>query len=77
MRRALKLLVVVALAVVGPPEGGHYSWAGHYGVAHAQQDEQGSPRLQAEVTLLQINDVYTTVPINDVGGDSVKLHVVW
>jgi 2',3'-cyclic-nucleotide 2'-phosphodiesterase (5'-nucleotidase family) len=34
----------------------------------AQQDEAGSPRLQSQVTLLQINDVYSTVPINGVGG---------
>jgi 2',3'-cyclic-nucleotide 2'-phosphodiesterase (5'-nucleotidase family) len=34
----------------------------------AQQDDAGSPRRQAQVTLLQINDVYSTVPINGAGG---------
>src|SRR5437763_14762414 len=34
----------------------------------AQQDDPGSPRRQAQLTLLQINDVYTTVPINGAGG---------
>src|SRR5437016_5406036 len=34
----------------------------------AQQDEVGSPRRQSQVTLLQINDVYSTVPINGAGG---------
>jgi 2',3'-cyclic-nucleotide 2'-phosphodiesterase (5'-nucleotidase family) len=34
----------------------------------AQQDDPGSPRRLAQLTLLQINDVYSTVPINDVGG---------
>jgi len=34
----------------------------------AQQDDPGSPRNQSQLTFLQINDVYTTIPINDVGG---------
>src|SRR5438132_1836885 len=73
-RRALSFLAVcLALAVFGPP-GGHLSGppeGGHYlgvAIAHAQQDEAGSPRRQSQVTLLQINDVYSTVPINGVGG---------
>src|SRR4051812_32120178 len=61
MRRVLKLLVVLALAV-GPAQTGHYR------LLHAQQDDPGSPRRLAQFTILQINDVYTTVPVNDVGG---------
>src|SRR6478672_4795684 len=34
----------------------------------AQQDDQGSPRAQSPVTFLQINDVYSTVPIDGAGG---------
>ena len=69
-RRTLKHIAIAAAlvgaAVFGPPEGGHYLFDAF--VAHAQQEELGSPRRQSQVTILQINDVYTTVPINDVGG---------
>src|SRR5260221_1412947 len=34
----------------------------------AHQEEPGSPRAAAPLTLLQINDVYSTVPIDGVGG---------
>src|ERR1044072_3469644 len=34
----------------------------------AQQDDHGSPRRRAQVALLQINDVYTTVPVTGIGG---------
>lgn len=34
----------------------------------AQQDEAASPRRQSQLTILQINDVYSTVPINGAGG---------
>src|SRR6185295_1380985 len=60
MIRRVALLLALALIVIGPPEGGHY--------LRAQQDDPGSPRRLAQLTLLQINDVYSTVPINDVGG---------
>ena len=53
--RAAILLFVFVL--VGPLEGGR-----------AQQDELGSPRRQSQLTILQINDVYSTVPINGAGG---------
>ncbi len=50
---------------VGPAEAGHYNRAhtGPHGiaarfVAHAQQEEPTSPRRQAPITILQINDVY-------------------
>src|SRR5436189_6203302 len=67
MVRRLALLFALALIVVGPPEGGHYLRI-DTGVLRAQQDDPGSPRRQAQLTLLQINDVYSTVPINDAGG---------
>jgi 2',3'-cyclic-nucleotide 2'-phosphodiesterase (5'-nucleotidase family) len=37
-------------------------------IAFAQQDEQGSPRRQSQLTILQINDVYSTTPIDGAGG---------
>jgi len=62
MRRVLKSLFVAVLIIAGPPEGGHYL------TLHAQQEEPGAPRALSQLTFLQINDVYTTVPINDQGG---------
>ena len=35
---------------------------------HAQQEAPGSPRAQSALTILQINDIYSTVPIDGVGG---------
>jgi len=61
--------LLVALAIVGlrpavgPPEGGHYIQK----VLHAQE-ESGAPRAQAALTFLQINDVYSTTPIDGAGG---------
>jgi 2',3'-cyclic-nucleotide 2'-phosphodiesterase (5'-nucleotidase family) len=37
-------------------------------VLHAQQDEPGAPRARAALTFLQINDVYSTTPIDGAGG---------
>jgi 5'-nucleotidase len=34
----------------------------------AQQQEPGSPRAGAPVTILQLNDVYSTVPVDGLGG---------
>ena len=65
MRRGLKFLLVVAL-LLAPADAGPFKWAQL--ALRAQQDEQGSPRRQAQVTVLQINDVYTTVPIDGAGG---------
>jgi 2',3'-cyclic-nucleotide 2'-phosphodiesterase (5'-nucleotidase family) len=48
----------VAIAIVGPRDHRLF----------AQQDEPGSPRRQSELTILQINDVYSTVPIDGAGG---------
>jgi len=64
--------------LVGPPEGGHYASLSEGGrsvdqdpVAAGQSvahDDPGSPRAQSAVTLLQINDVYSTVPVDGRGG---------
>src|SRR5262249_54507822 len=35
---------------------------------HGQQDDPGAPRNVAPLTILQINDVYSTIPVNGVGG---------
>src|ERR1044071_6559119 len=68
MTRIIKHIVLAfALIALGPPEGGHYLGIGARSL-RAQQDDPGSPRRQAQLTLLQINDVYSTVPINDAGG---------
>lgn len=40
----------------------------HAPVAHAQQEEPTSPRARAPLTILQLNDVYSTVPIEGAGG---------
>jgi 5'-nucleotidase len=38
------------------------------GLASAQTDEPGSPRASAPLTILQLNDVYSTLPIDGLGG---------
>jgi 2',3'-cyclic-nucleotide 2'-phosphodiesterase (5'-nucleotidase family) len=53
MIRALKQIIVAVVLTAG---------------VCAQQEDAGSPRRQSQVTLLQINDVYSTVPINGAGG---------
>jgi 5'-nucleotidase len=35
---------------------------------HAQQDDNASPRNRAPLTILQINDVYSTLPVDGAGG---------
>src|SRR5262245_6202687 len=43
--------------------------AGALGVAAAQQaDDVGAPRVGAPLTILQLNDVYSTVPVDGAGG---------
>ena len=68
-RRTLKhaaiVLAVVAAAVFGPPEGGHYI---RFVQTASAQDDLGSPRRLSQLTFLQVNDVYSTIPINDAGG---------
>src|SRR5688572_13294161 len=38
------------------------------GRAAPQSDDAGAPRAGAPLTILQINDVYSTVPVDDAGG---------
>jgi 5'-nucleotidase len=54
------LLVFVAGTELVPPR--------YVQTALAQQEEPSSPRARAPVTFLQINDVYSTVPIDGIGG---------
>src|SRR4051812_14445794 len=77
MRNRFVAFVALVFAIVGPPEGGHYVRGRHYvpGGHHvrtravfAQQEEPGAPRTRSQLTFLQINDVYTTVPIDGYGG---------
>jgi len=35
---------------------------------YAKQEEPGSPRTQAPLTILQMNDVYSTLPVDGLGG---------
>ncbi len=48
-------IVAVAVAAIAAP-------------ARGQQEEPGSPRANAPLTILQINDVYSTVPVDGAGG---------
>jgi 5'-nucleotidase len=53
----------MAAPMIGPagPLGSH--------VLHAQiQEEPAHPRAHAQLTILQVNDVYSTVPVEGVGG---------
>jgi 5'-nucleotidase len=73
MIRTVLNRVAIALAIVlflGPPEGGHYVpvVSGFSRTVLAQQEEPSSPRASAPLTILQINDVYSTVPIDGAGG---------
>ena len=77
MRRELgtwAIAVVLAIAgpMLGPAKAGHYTLglvgAGHYDLLAQAEEQPSSPRLAAPVTILQINDVYSTVPVNGVGG---------
>jgi 5'-nucleotidase len=59
-----------ATSGVRPAQAGRYL-LGHTvftQTVHAQQEEPGSPRAQSALTILQINDIYSTVPIDGVGG---------
>jgi 5'-nucleotidase / UDP-sugar diphosphatase len=56
-RRAMIRRFVLAFAIVAIVTRGS-----------AQQDEPGSPRSRSSLTILQINDVYSTVPVDERGG---------
>lgn len=69
MRRiALGLVLLVATGSAG---GGlvpaALPWPGA-SLAAQQHDDAGSPRLAAPLTILQLNDVYSTVPVDGAGG---------
>jgi len=61
VRRCVCALLVAVAVVLGPPEGGHY-------VRGQGQDDAAAPRAQAQLTFLQINDVYATTPVDGAGG---------
>jgi 5'-nucleotidase len=77
-RRALKRLVAIAGAIAclfGPTNRLCQGYGGplpsvREGVSRTVDalQEPGSPRAEAPLTLLQLNDVYSTVPIDGVGG---------
>jgi 5'-nucleotidase len=53
LKRVVGLAVILALSGVRPVHG---------------QDDPGSPRVSAPLTILQLNDVYSTVPVDGRGG---------
>jgi 5'-nucleotidase len=66
-RTALKraaCAIAIAIVVWVPPEGGTHI----RNVLAAQQEEPSSPRATAPLTILQLNDVYSTIPIDGAGG---------
>jgi 2',3'-cyclic-nucleotide 2'-phosphodiesterase (5'-nucleotidase family) len=66
MRAPVAIIAIIAIAaasVIAAP-----ARAGRHAQVPAQQDEPGSPRTQAPVTILQMNDVYSTVPVDGLGG---------
>lgn len=83
MKRAIGILAVAVVALGpakafgpanhlrqgygGPPKLYAKAEAGPH-VLFAQQEEPSSPRAGAPLTVLQINDVYSTVPIDGLGG---------
>jgi len=70
-----RLVVAFAIAVfaVGPAQAGRYIDQVVRSVRlqpdlHAQEHTEAHPRDRAPVTFLQINDVYSTVPVDGLGG---------
>ncbi|HXI27909.1 MAG TPA: bifunctional UDP-sugar hydrolase/5'-nucleotidase [Vicinamibacterales bacterium] len=77
-------IIVAAIAIVatqsparagttgdrGPAAAGHYRDHddANRGGDQGRQEEPGSPRARAPVTFLQINDVYSTIPVDGAGG---------
>lgn len=59
--------LLVLFAALGSPTAEHFG-AALSSSLHAQEEEPGSPRARAPLTLLQINDVYSTVPVDGFGG---------
>jgi len=61
MKRRIALVAIVLLAIGAADAAPRLD-------AQAPKDEPGAPRAHAPVTFLQINDVYTTVPVDGFGG---------
>jgi len=57
MVKRFLLACALLAASIGPFGGGH-------AVSYAQQEEPSSPRARAPLTILQVNDVYSTVPVD-------------
>jgi 5'-nucleotidase len=76
MRRAglanlIAVFIAVLVAVVSPPRGGPYLHSVVSGFSRtllAQQEPPSAPRGSAPLTILQINDVYSTIPVDGLGG---------
>jgi 5'-nucleotidase len=74
VRRRLTRAAILAAAIVatgfagpaGPANAGHYLRTVE--AAQQQHEEPGSPRARAQVTFLQLNDVYSTIPVDERGG---------
>jgi len=65
VKRSLAFFLVVLLAAFALPA---HHWGATAVALAQQQEEPGSPRGNAAVTFLQINDVYSTVPVDGFGG---------
>jgi len=65
LTRAAAAIAIALLAFVGPAPFERNLRAG---APAPQQEEPGSPRARAPLTILQINDVYSTVPVDGLGG---------
>ena len=65
VKRTAAVILAIAAIVCSPTTVGRHVRA--Y-VVLAQQEEPSSPRAGAPLTVLQINDVYSTVPIDGAGG---------
>jgi 5'-nucleotidase len=62
------IALIVAAVAFGTPAAEPYLPAILGGAIFAQQEPPSTPRAGTPVTFLQINDVYTTVPVDSVGG---------
>jgi 5'-nucleotidase len=63
MNRRTCLVILFAILVTTPPGAGRSAPA-----LLSPQDDAGAPRTTAPLTILQINDVYSTAPIDGAGG---------
>jgi 5'-nucleotidase len=66
MKRAASICAIAAILATFLARSGAAPRAVSAGTV--QQDEAGAPRARAPLTILQINDVYSTVPVDGAGG---------